>query len=126
MRGWKCSDPFLHACQPLNAPTRAITVLQLSKARIGSFLTPLISLEIIFQSHFWVLTALLKIQTIFMLFPAKRRQGKLYMSNEGTAQKLRKKGFWSHQHALQTCEGKDSQVHPPIGSFCPSFSPSHS
>ena len=88
--------------------TRAITVLQLSKAHIGSFVTPLISLAIIFQSHFWVLIALLKIQTIFMLFPAKQRQGKLYMSNEGTAQKLRKKGFWSHQHALQTCEGKDS------------------
>lgn len=62
----------------------------------------------IFPSHFWVLIALLKIQTIFMLFLAKQRQGKLYMSNEGTAQKLRKKGFWSHQHALQTCEGKDS------------------
>ena len=68
--------------------TRAITVLQLSKARIGSFVTPLISLAIIFQSHFWVLIALLKIQTIFMLFPAKQRQGKLYM---GTSERLRKK-----------------------------------
>lgn len=77
------------------------------KADTGSFVTSLISPAIIFRSHSWVLIALPKIQTICMLFLAKLRRGKLYMSNEGTAQKIRNKAFRSHQHAWQTCEGRE-------------------
>lgn len=81
-----------------------ITIVQV---RTGS-LNSLISFHNIFPLHSGCSLLFLKYKLSFMLFLNKNRQGKLYMSNEGTAQKLRKKGFWSHQHALQTCEGKDS------------------